>query len=307
MLVLDERYGSFARDTLVADLIEASLLIRGGQYTQARLADWLFDNRDSFNSTPKLKELDENPPQLTDRERADSSAGRIFALIGTRQRVLGRFYPFTKDQDLLVAHSGIERVCGYTLLLAVSLSHAYTLTGVRAPTTYFPVLVARAVDKKARVVNFGDHRASAANFRAALESARDVLGLGVADEESVIVHSAANDSGADILAHVSWHDDIRPGRWLWVGQVTCGQSDTWERKAGEPKKPRWRKLMGEVVEPVTFLAVPHHVEDHHLRSLLDGEVFVLDRLRLAPWLGEADCLDGLPYLRAIAAAGVEIH
>ena len=99
--------------------------------------------------------------------------------------------------------------------------------------------------------------------------------------------------------------DHRPGLWTFIGQVTCGSSDTWKGKIREPSEPMWKLLLNTGSSPVGFLAVPHHVEPAFLSKVVqDSDRLVLDRLRLAripiPLAG-----DEAKLVRAVFDAGPE--
>ena len=61
------------------------------------------------------------------------------------------------------------------------------------------------------------------------------------DVDGVIVNTAIKDGGGDAMAHLDWNDS-RPGRWTFIGQVTCGRSDSWEGKAHEAARGFWHEL-----------------------------------------------------------------
>ena len=70
----------------------------------------------------------------------------------------------------------------------------------------------------------------------------------------------AHDEGVDVLCHLGWEEDLRPGTWGFIGQGTVGRSDSWSTKIKEPSPREWKIFIGTRVPPSAFLAVPHHVE-----------------------------------------------
>ena len=69
----------------------------------------------------------------------------------------------------------------------------------------------------------------------------------------------AQDENVDAIAHFSWADQ-RPGLWTFIGQATCGKSESWEVKVNEPSGAAWASFLGVSPSPQVFLAVPHHIE-----------------------------------------------
>jgi hypothetical protein len=64
-------------------------------------------------------------------------------------------------------------------------------------------------------------------------------------------------------------------------------SDEWKRKISEPSPSMWKGLLGEPIEPIVFLAVPHHSERRHRHQvMLETNRVLLDRLSLAPHKAE---------------------
>ena len=71
----------------------------------------------------------------------------------------------------------------------------------------------------------------------------------------------AHDEGVDLLCHLGWEEDLRPGTWAFIGQVTVGRSDTWEEEnQGNRARSNGSSLPAPGFHPSPFLAVPHHVE-----------------------------------------------
>ena len=124
------------------------------------------------------------------------------------------------------------------------------------------------------------HRREGSSFEAALRIACEEVGL-KADPDAAPRRARAHDEGVDILCHIGWEEDLRPGTWGFIGQVTVGRSDGWERKINEPSPDQWKLFTGTWVPPSPFLAVPHHVERPTMEFLTSKSgAVVLDRLRL---------------------------
>ncbi len=105
-----------------------------------------------------------------------------------------------------------------------------------------------------------------------------------ATPEAASFKKAAQDEGVDVVGHL-WWGDHRPGRWVFLGQVTCGKSNTWRAKSTEPGVGQWRALLGMHVNPHVFLAVPHHVPERAAEYLAQKHEagMLLDRLRICAW------------------------
>ena len=69
---------------------------------------------------------------------------------------------------------------------------------------------------------------------------------------------------------------------MLLGQATCADSDSWFKKFREPSPQKWRELLGVLVTPTPFLAIPHHAPSGYLSRLVqEADGILLDRLRLS--------------------------
>ena len=132
-----------------------------------------------------------------------------------------------------------------------------------------------------RSAGLAAHRRASGSFDKALRTSCDEVGLTAApDAAPRLVY--AHDEGVDVLCHFGWDRDLRPSSWGFIGQVTVGKSDDWEKKICEPKPRPWALRIGTRIPPLPFLAVPHHVDRRMMERLAsDSDAVVLDRLRLA--------------------------
>lgn len=129
-----------------------------------------------------------------------------------------------------------------------------------------------------------------------------------ATPEAASYKREAHDEGVDVLGHL-WWGDHRPGRWVFLGQVTCGKSNTWPEKSREPAVGQWRALLGMHVNPHVFLAVPHHVPERAAEYLAQKHEsgMLLDRLRICLWKEdllpeEEQLLDSMASIAKASAA-----
>ena len=290
-----DSYGNDARVSATADFVE--LLVLGGRsITLADLADFLSDSqvrrlgRTRLEVGPGIFEDDADvEDEILDGDDAQGAAREVarsvLNLLDQRSRLLKDKYPFLIEGGTSISKQPAADVAHdpYVALLALTTAHAYHIeTGVKV-TDAFEETVARAM--KARIprsVPFSTVRRSI-GFKPALKHVDSELLLSTTTD-GVVLSTAINDGGADTLAHLDW-GDTRVGRWTFVGQVTCGRSDSWEVKANQANRGTWHQVLGDILKPNPFLAVPHHVEDLVLRRLVtDTQVIVLDRLRLTPYL-----------------------
>ena len=147
-------------------------------------------------------------------------------------------------------------------------------------------------------------RRECGRFEEALTAACQEIGL-VAAPDAVARRRGAHDEGVDVLCHLGWERDLRPGSWGFVGQVTVARSDSWSRKIKEPRPGSWRGRLGTRVPPLPFLAVPHHVERQTMEWLTgEGPAIVLDRLRLVRFKENIEP-DELELIRAVIREDIE--
>ena len=312
-----EAYGSEARTSATADFFEL-VALTGRILTPEGIADFLGDaavllRRDRYTLDVTGQEDDESDmegrpivvPGDDPAGPAREAARRVLGLLEQRARILGDRYPFSLDNvSFRVLNRRRAASSAYAALLAIATAHAYSVdVGIRV-TDAFEDTVARAVRRRiARTSAFGVLRRSHGSFAAALEAVGHDLLLPTTTV-GVVLSSAIKDGGADTLSHLDWGDD-RKGRWTFVGQVTCARSDAWEGKANEAGRGRWRDLLGDLLAPQAFLAVPHHVEDLMIQRLVqDTQSLVLDRLRLVPHLTKLST-DERRIARGVLAATVE--
>ena len=287
-----DAYGTYARASAIADFLEVAAL-HGARPRQANVADYIQD----VSWGAKIHETYLSPSQAggaADVEGeglgsdAEEAAERVFAMLRQRAEVLGALYPFrtlSQGNVLELVDSGPNQYLG---LLGITVAHALDIQTDLNPRDVFEETVSRALEGPSqRSLNFSLFRKDYSSFPDALDAAGPVLNLRPTPLAAP-VSLFAQDAGGDVLVHVE--DGYTPGdsfgAWIMVGQVTCGQSDTWEKKLGEVHGPAWRDRLNSALEPQAFLAVPHHVERNHLEHLVTGSNrMVLDRLRLTRMLG----------------------
>lgn len=285
-----DRYGRYARESALADFLEIAALA-GHKMSREALADYIVDN----GWVGRGQELVHGPDPTIDvsriwmsdsdliedeEEGGDVLARAVFELLRERELTLGvPRYPFTVDNPAgLTPQATIANAYGF--LLCASVAHAWALDTTDDPKLLLEGFVCRALQHFGYLVaNPGDWR-RAGNFDQRLSEAGRALHLAPTPDAAYRARFA-QDEGVDVVGHL-WLNDLRPGRWVVIGQVTCATSDEWTSKFREPGISQWGKLLGLIHEPSRFLALPYHVPSAQFELETErGEGVLLDRLRLA--------------------------
>lgn len=288
-----DAYGRATRYEALADLVEV-WAIQGTSATQGELADYLKDrgwlNRrfDLYSGSSEEEGGDaaeeENPDLGTESDRSLVLSESIFDVLKTRQRDLGDLYPFELSRGRLKKKMMENEAHGrYLALLAVSFFHGHKL---EFPDLSLTESIERIVEDSLsaqglNTARMGSHGADQRSFKVSLEDLGDRLRLPIRPD-SVVLSQNVKDAGVDVVARLDFQDN-GPGRWVFIGQVTCGKSDTWEGKARQPSPSRWRRLLGLSSRPGRFFAVPHEIPESFRDFLCEGaggDLFLLDRKRL---------------------------
>ena len=279
-------YGTYARASAMADFLEFQAL-SGQSWTRAELADYLDDNeltrkmaREHYRDVGPVEEPDENDLG----EDGNDGADRIYGDIRERKAILGDRYPFDTDDAGRVSSRIGAKNSPYTALLGITVAHAHGLLQHLAVENAFEEIVTLAVrDRLGCTVNFASIARARSTFEEALIEAGNSLAID-AIPGAATRNADAQDEGVDVLTHLDWDFDKRPGRWLLLGQATCGKSDSWEGKLKAIPERRWGSWLSSH-HTMAYLAVPHHVGARQFGRLTE-EGIVLDRLRLTPFLRE---------------------
>lgn len=300
MMAIEPRidaYGKDADGSLLADYVEL-LAIAGDSLTEADLADLIGDNEWKVRSRELItvpQDLVRDPDQEPSQDAVEGeliedpsldAAKWVFELLTERAETLGERYPFRLDGVRLVPLEPNARFAPYLVLLSITIAHAYTLDTGHDPRTLFEGTVARVLGQRVPLtVNMGAMGREGGNFPQALRDAGEALRLQVAPG-AVPHRTHAQELGVDTISHLHW-SDTRPGRWAFIGQVTCAKTERWPDKMGQPTPGNWGPMLGTLVAPIPYLAVPHHAEERHMAQITtDRRVLLLDRLRLCNHLEE---------------------
>ena len=168
----------------------------------------------------------------------------------------------------------------YLTLLAITVAHHHEVATAETPERTFEAIVNEVMQGRGLLsVDTGQLGRGQGDFRQLVKDVAANVEL-IANPDAAPSRTRANEEGVDTVSHLSW-GDTRPGHWVFIGQATCAQSGEWSDKISEPKPDQWGPLLTCLVNPVAYLAVPHHVEDRHLHHLTHNHAkLVLDRLRL---------------------------
>jgi hypothetical protein len=312
-----DAYGSKARASALADFLEL-MAIDGVTLTRAALADLIADRswtrkmHDMINppELPLEEDVGEDLDEDDDGSAEDDPPGmpaalRVFDVLAEREELLGAAYPFdvTDHVVTLRAEATVEESL-YIALLAMTVAHAYSVNTTYDPKRVFEATVDRALATMVPLtVNVGELSRQVRDFDETVRQAGRSVGLRPTPQAGFrLVHG--NEQGLDVLGHCPV-GDVRPGLWVFIGQVTCGSSDTWMGKIKEPSETGWRILLNTGCSPIAFLAVPHHAEADHLSHLVqDSDRVVLDRLRIASTGLDLD-EEEVTIIREVRDAGVE--
>lgn len=270
-----DAYGIYARATALADYLEL-LSLHGQTMTTAQLRDMINDN--GWQPTANENFL---VPAADPEDDFEAFEDRVQSLLIERAEILGGAYPFQVDAAGRVTFTGQLQGSPYVALLAMATAHAYEVTSPEPPERVFEQTVSDILGARGwSTVNFAALR-RVNTFDGAIQAAGISLQMRTVPGDAVL-NARAQDAGVDAIAHVPWCRE-RQGRWSIIGQVTCAMSNEWRKKLNDPSIYTWGPLLGEMVFPWVFLAVPHHAEPKH-RAFLMSEVrnIVLDRLSLVP-------------------------
>jgi hypothetical protein len=293
-----DKYGSLARESLLADLLELESIqaSSGKSRSEFDLADFIRDaslenkltsgwTQDLPFSKREIEEIFDDDDQDLSLTRADEQAQSVFNIIKERKFILGDFYPFDCGDSVSRTWQtpSIEHAA-YLCFLELTLSHSFAHPRLSLPTADFELWCVSCFAELGYKTAGMMSQLDAGTFYARLKAAETTLETVSFEPERVILRKRQQDAKADLLAIHQLARDSRPGRHMWVGQATCGSSDTWESKSKEPSVEKWKSLACSHFNPKSVLLIPHHAMRTHLGNLChDGCVPVFDRLRLVPF------------------------
>ena len=280
-----DTYGQYARASLLADYVEL-LALNDQPVRRATVADFLADNAWNLELILPIEgdpPLPEQHDGLAERlDDADEAASIVFRQLDERRHILAERYPFEIEGDLVSIGRDVDReASAYVAVLALTVAHAFNVPSASRPEALFERTVTSVLNARGlSSVGLAAIRRECGTFNEALQTACQEIGLKAAPDAAPRL-ARAHDERVDVLCHIGWEHDLRPGTWGFIGQVTVGRSDSWSTKIKEPSPCRWKSFAGTWIPPSPFLAVPHHVERPMMEMLtVDGRGIVLDRLRL---------------------------
>jgi len=301
-------YGRYARASLLADYIEL-LALKGQAVKLTTLADFLADNNWNLEliQLPEFDHPSADSEFLSDQlDEAHEVASAVFRQIDERRDVLAERYPFEVTDGAIVLKCRVDlNTSAYAAVLALTITHAFCLNSIHPPDRMFENIVLKALQNRGLPsAGIAMHRRGMRSFEQAVQTACEKVGL-KASPNAVPRRVWAHDEGVDILCHIGWEKNLRPGSWAFIGQVTVGSSDNWLNKIREPAPNQWKSFIGTMVPPSPFLAVPHHVERQTMELLTSkSDAIVLDRLRIVRFKNHVQA-DEQDLIRTIIRADVE--
>ena len=305
-----DTYGPYARASLLADYVEL-LALKGQPVRRATVADFLADSGAGWDLELIQPAENDDPDGQMDglAERiavADERASIVFHQLDERHHVLTDHYPFEIADDEISLGPDVDHESNaYVAVLALTIAHAFQVATPSRPEVLFEETVTDVLRERGlSSVGFAALRRECGSFEAALATACREIGLR-AVPNAAPRRKLAHDEGVDVLCHLGWEQDLRPGSWGFIGQVTVARSDSWGQKIKEPSPAPWAKRIGTRIQPLPFLAVPHHVELPTMEWLTEvGQAVVLDRLRLVRFKEKIKA-DELEIVRAVVGEKVE--
>lgn len=275
-----DAYGSYSRAGALADYLEVHAL-HGRGITPSELEDIAVEQGWS-NKERRMVLVEEDDP-ATDAEQWSEMA---FGTVDARVDILDVKYPFRVDAGGLVYIGNPDpRDNEYVALLALTVVHAWDLVRTVEPTAVLEDIVRRVLESRSLLAaDMGTGDRQGLTFEENLLHQGQACGLSpTKNPRPRAAH--AKDAGVDTLGTMIW-PDRRQGQWVFIGQATCGSSVTWKRKLNEPERETWREYLQEALQPQSFLAVPHHIDQRQWAYLMKPKAGVLlDRLRMSPSKG----------------------
>lgn len=310
-----DAYGRYARASNLADHLELLALL-GQRLSRADLADlvsdrsWIAKLDELFDGGSVQPRGDfDDPGEDEDDGTGDQpgaiQATRVFDVLAERSDLLKELYPFDVEETLRLRDSTTNpRESPYVALLAMTLAHAHKVTTEYDPKQVLEDVVVSALSARGlEAINVGAISREGMGFRETVKRSGLAIGLQPTPEVAITLRHA-KEEGVDALAHLTWQD-VRTGAWVFLGQATCGKSDTWSGKISEPRPETWRLMLNSGVLPLAFLTVPHHIEAAHCAKLMqDHRSVVLDRIRLTRFQGEVT-EEQASIIDAVLGVGVE--
>lgn len=271
-----DRYGRLVRPSYLADYMEL-LALRGLKSTIAQIGDMI---EDRWALKREIITIPEDDPE----ESVENYTHSAFMCLLERRYILGDAYPFIVHESHIEAKPGLDlKASPYVALLALTLAHAYNIqAGLDVKQAFEEIVAEGLAGVGFTVANVGRlSRENSMDFIKTVQAVSSHINIRM-DPGAATRRANANDGGVDVVGHLDW-GDARSGRWTVLGQATCGTSDTWEAKLGEPKPEMWKKMMAESVSPTRFLAVPHHLDERAYRYISENNALaVVDRSKLVP-------------------------
>ncbi len=308
-------YGTYNRRSAIADYLEL-MALGGARVSIEDLADRIRDSgwtlllRDKItDGDPETR--DHESVEFDDTDLAESQdeamdrADDVRNVLLQRKQLLGGRYPFEVDTNgYLIEYTNQIPQGPYLAFLAITICHASGIDGLSRLAAYvFEDSLETSLAATGLATScLGRASRESNDFATTLVDSCARVGL-TANPALAPYRTFANEEGSDTISN--WFpQDTRVGGIQFVGQATCGKSNSWKAKLMEPAVGHWEDWLGRRLAPVAFLSVPHHVEEDTRSYLVtvDRKRDVLDRVRLS-MVNRALSGDEIVAIQTVIAAG----
>lgn len=276
-----DAYGTKGRITCLTDYFEVAAL-NGINYSISEMGDLIKDN--GWDSLPlsNIKHAGADYEEVYQSDRVEDWEIILQGTIEQRNIELGSKYPFKIESNRLVEKPYDDLHLIYIELLGISFLHGnkiYERFSLQKLSSIFELSVTECLSQKGlNGKNFGTAGGSSGNFPERLKNTFE--GTGLIPKEEIIFNRYAKDEKVDTIGGIFWKDNRKLNQhWIFLGQSTIAKSDEWERKMIEINLDRWKEFLDSRILPQGFLAVPYHIDNEHLKYMVQGRV-VLDRINL---------------------------
>jgi len=213
----------------------------------------------------------------------------VWSLLSARESLLGRAYPFTVDDDLLLrSRKSWRDTPSYTamLLIASLLQYPPDIQVCSVDGFTFRQLFEKIVQASGRglfggpSVRFGvpPEPGWPTGFRERVKKLADEMALDLGNIDAQ-THSREQDRTLDVCSRLSFGDD-GPGSIAVLTQCATGKN--WKDKRGEPSLAEWRSMFVWEEQLVRSIAVPLWIGKRREYGSLHRhfDAMILDRPRL---------------------------
>lgn len=256
-----------------ADWLEATLLC--ADQVDLRISD--------SEIVDALQEADRDP---------DAVLQQVIEQVRTRSRSVSHGYPFERDGLGFRARNVWQDQIVYSFLLVASLNQTFAELNYRGgqanePALMFELLTAKALEKYlvGKAVRIGAPRVTPVPgaFRRAVPYLAELIREPVGRRD--LEFQQSGDDNLDLWVFKSFVDE-RPSQLAIIAQ--CALGTDWKTKRSELDINVWSRHIDWYTAPIKAFAVPFHHGVEGWRETATRGGIVLDRLRIASLVANAD-------------------